>query len=63
VVRTLDASCQGKARFATFAAAEQQARLSGRRKHRALQPYACPFCGGYHIGGGRKSAGRPRAEL
>lgn len=44
------ASCQGKQRFSSFRRARQIARLQAQRRHEALSPYPCHFCGGFHIG-------------
>jgi hypothetical protein len=43
-------SCEGKTRFETFGRAERHASRATRRFAARLTPYACSFCGGFHVG-------------
>ena len=51
-------SCEGKIRFATFAAASRAAKRGRRRNDRAVNAYACRECHGFHVGGNRHTSSR-----
>jgi hypothetical protein len=44
------ASCAGKERFNTYRRARQVGKRVAQRRHEAIAPYPCQFCGGFHLG-------------
>lgn len=44
-----EAQCHGKQRFASVDDVAKALRRFGQKKYR---PYRCPYCDGYHLGGG-----------
>lgn len=44
-----EAQCHGKQRFSSPDDVAKALRRFGQRKYR---PYRCPYCDGYHLGGG-----------
>lgn len=47
-----ESSCDGKIRFTSFTRAQKVAHRQAKRRHAKFQPYACGFCGGFHVGSG-----------
>ncbi len=56
------AGCFGKQRFNTYTMAQRLARRQNRRKDEGFAPYACPHCGGFHVGT-NQAGGPPNAKL
>lgn len=44
------ASCEGKARFSTFAMAERTAHRQAQKRKEKFLAYACHVCGEFHVG-------------
>jgi hypothetical protein len=52
-------ACQGKAQFLDHGLAARVAHRMSRTKDQRITPYACPFCGAWHVGRSVRHKKRP----